>query len=124
MKAKRPVNLDLRTFAYPPTAIASILHRISGVILFILFPFILYLWSLSLKSSASFAELQSMMDCIATRFALWVFGSAFIYHAIAGFRHLLSDWDILDKLPQARWTAVGTMGLSLILTLYLGIILW
>ncbi len=125
MKSKRPVNLKLSTLAFPPMAIASILHRISGIVLFLLFPFVLYVLHLSLASRATFSQLQTMiLICPWTRMALWAFGSALIYHGIAGVRHLLSDMDWGDSLPTARWTAYGAMGLSLILILFLGMILW
>ena len=124
VKAKRPVNLDLRTFSYPPTAIVSILHRISGIILFLVLPFVMYLWQLSLASFSTFSDLQIMMHGFGTKMALWAFGSAMIYHGLAGVRHLLSDWDWGDRLPEARWTAYGVMGLSAILILFLGLLLW
>lgn len=124
MKSNRPVNLKLSTFAFPPMAIVSILHRISGIVLFLFFPFMLYLLQLSLSSRASFSRLEIMMMSPYVRLALWVFGSAFIYHGIAGVRHLLSDLDWGDTLPAARWTAYSAMGLSLILILFLGMLLW
>ncbi len=124
MKSKRVINLQLSTLAFPPMAIASILHRISGIVLFLVFPFVLYILHLSLASQTTFVHLQSMVTCAVVRFVLWVFGSALIYHAIAGIRHLLSDMDLGDRLPIARWTAVAAMGLSVILILCLGILLW
>lgn len=125
MKSKRPVNLQLNTLSFPPMAIASILHRVSGVALFVLFPFVLYTLQLSLTSPATFSQFQTMMiTCPWSRLILWAFGSALIYHMIAGVRHLLSDMDWGDTLPLARWTAYGAMGLSLILILFLGMLLW
>ena len=125
MKSKRPVNLQLNTISFPPMAIASILHRISGVVLFILFPFVLYTLQLSLASPATFTQFQTMITtCLWSKLILWAFGSALIYHMIAGVRHLLSDMDLGDTLPLARWTAYGAMGLSLILILFLGMLLW
>jgi succinate dehydrogenase / fumarate reductase, cytochrome b subunit len=124
VKSKRPVNLKLSTLAFPPMAIVSILHRISGIVLFLLFPFMLYLLQLSLSTRATFSRLEIMMMNPCVRLALWVFGSALIYHGIAGVRHLLSDLDWGDTLPAARWTAYSAMGLSLILILFLGMLLW
>lgn len=124
MKSKRPVNLKLSTLAFPPMAIVSILHRISGIVLFLFFPFMLYLLQLSLSSRATFSRLEILMMSPSVRLALWVFGSALIYHGIAGVRHLLSDLDWGDTLPAARWTAYSAMGLSLILILFLGMLLW
>lgn len=105
-------------------AIASILHRISGIVLFLFFPFILYVWHLSLASNATYTQLESMLLSPWAKLSLWVFGSALIYHSIAGVRHLLSDLDWGDTLPTARWTALVAIGLSALLILFLGIILW
>lgn len=124
MKSNRPVNLKLSTLAFPPMAIASILHRISGIVLFLFLPFILYVLHRSLESEYTFMQLQTMFTCNLIKMALWAFGAALIYHVIAGIRHLLSDMDLGDRLPLARWTAYGAMGLSLILSLFLGMLLW
>lgn len=124
MKSKRPVNLKLTSFAFPPMAIASILHRVSGIILFAFFPLVLYILHCSLVSQSSFLNLHTMLTCTWLRLALWIFGSALIYHGIAGVRHLLSDLDLGDTLPAARYTAYAAMGLSLVLMIYLGMLLW
>jgi succinate dehydrogenase / fumarate reductase cytochrome b subunit len=123
VKSKRPVNLALHTLTFPPMAIASILHRISGIVLFLLFPCMLYFWQMSLQSPERFSELRVMFDCPWLRLLVWSFGSALIYHAIAGIRHLLSDLDVGDRLPLARWTAYGAIGLSVMLMLCLGMLL-
>lgn len=123
MKSKRPVNLALTTLAFPPMAIASILHRLSGIALFLGFPFVLYLLQLSLATPQSFSELQTLLICPWTRLAVWVFGSALIYHGVAGVRHLFSDLGWGESLPTARWTAYGAMGLSFTLMLFLGMLL-
>ena len=123
MKSNRPVNLKLSTLAFPPMAIASILHRISGILLFIFLPFVLYALHQSLLSQKTFLQLQ-MCSCHVYKIAVWAFGTALIYHVIAGIRHLLSDMNFGDQLPLARWTAYGAIGLSVILSLFLGMLLW
>ena len=123
MKSNRPVNLKLSTLAFPPMAIASILHRISGIVLFVFLPFVLYVLHQSLMSQKTFLQLH-MCSCHVLKTVVWVFGSALIYHVIAGVRHLLSDMNFGDRLPLARWTAYGAIGLSVILSLFLGMLLW
>ena len=56
MNKKRPVNLDIRTIQLPLTALTSILHRISGIMLFIFLGLILYMLSKSLESEKGFNE--------------------------------------------------------------------
>jgi succinate dehydrogenase / fumarate reductase cytochrome b subunit len=118
---KRPVNLDLTRLSFPPMAIASILHRISGVLLFIGLPFMLYCLSLSLQSSVTFDHLQGLLQSHTYMALLWILGAALIYHALAGVRHLLMDMGVGEQLQTGRWSAYFVMLLSLILTVLLGI---
>lgn len=124
VKSNRPVNLKLSTLAFPPTAIASILHRISGIVLFLGLPFVLYIWQHSLVSAAAFAEVKSMFACDLVKIAALGLGAALIYHVMAGIRHVLGDMGWGDHLPVARWSAYGVIGLSVVLVLILGIIIW
>lgn len=118
---KRPVNLDLTTLRYPPMAIASILHRISGVVLFLLFPLVLYLFSRSLHSQAEFLEVQ---QCVLCKWALWAFGAALVYHVLAGVRHLLMDMGLGEGLQNGRRSALAVFVLAIVFMILLGIWLW
>ncbi|MBA2657566.1 MAG: succinate dehydrogenase, cytochrome b556 subunit [Tatlockia sp.] len=124
MNQKRPINLDLVTMKFPPMAIASLLHRISGLLLFILLPFMLYLLSLSLKSLESFTELQLLLTSPFYKLALWVFSAAVIYHLLAGIRHMIMDLGYGESLNAGRQTAIFVISLSIIITIFLGIWLW
>ena len=86
-------------------AIASILHRISGLVMFLMMPIMLYLLSLSLSSAESFEHLQADLHSPYYKVLLWVFSSALIYHVMAGVRHLLCDWGWGEDLATARKTA-------------------
>ncbi len=124
MNHKRPVNLDLGSLKYPPMAIVSILHRMSGLVLFILLPMMLYFLHLSLLSAESFSMLQSMLACSYNKFLLWVFGSALIYHVMAGIRHILMDLSFGEQLKAGRQSAVAVIFFSVILMILLGVWLW
>ncbi len=121
---KRPINLDLTSFSYPPMVIASILHRISGVVLFLLLPMMLYFFSLSLQSSISFSQLQAKLGEPGYKFFLWAFGAALIYHVLAGIRHLVMDCGWGESLVAARRSAQVVIVLALILMLGFGVVLW
>jgi succinate dehydrogenase / fumarate reductase, cytochrome b subunit len=122
---KRPVNLDLTTIKQPPTAIASILHRISGVLVFFLIPFVLWMFDRSLNSQHDF---DSLRDALASPFLtllLWALLAGLIYHLLAGIRHLLMDMHILSEdFSLARKTAVGVIILSVVLFVVMGVLLW
>lgn len=124
MNQKRPVNLDLGSLKFPPMAIASILHRISGILLFLLLPMMLYFLSLSLHSAESFEHLQTLLADPYPKFLLWVFGAAWIYHVIAGIRHMLMDLGYGEQLNAGRRSAVVVIILAIILTVILGVWLW
>lgn len=124
MNQKRPVNLDLATMKYPAMAIASILHRISGLVLFLLLPFMLYCLALSLRNIESFAHLQTLIANPYCKILLWAFSAALIYHLLAGIRHLLMDMGFGEHLERARHTAIAVIILAIILTIFLGIWIW
>lgn len=124
MKKTRPVNLNLFTIHQPLPAIVSILHRISGVILFLLLPIILWSLSYSLRSQDDFVTIQQFFLSPFTKFILWGVLSAFIYHLIAGIRHLFMDLGIGEELKSGRLSAHLTNLFSLILIILAGIWLW
>jgi succinate dehydrogenase / fumarate reductase cytochrome b subunit len=124
VKQTRPVNLDLSSLKYPPMAIVSILHRMSGVILFLLFPWILYLLHLSLRSEATFQAMQIAIMGIGYKVLLWVFSAALLFHVLAGIRHITMDLGFAEGLCTARSTAIVVMVLAVISTIFLGIWIW
>lgn len=124
VKKKQPINLDLSSLSYPPMAIASILHRISGLLLFILLPVMLYFLHLSLQSGTSFDELQVMLTSPYLKLCLWMFSSSLAYHLIAGVRHVILDFGFGEDLSSARRSSIFVMVLALILIICLGIWIW
>jgi succinate dehydrogenase / fumarate reductase cytochrome b subunit len=121
---KRPVNLALGSMKYPPMAIASILHRISGLVLFLLLPIMLYFLSLSLRSAESFAHLQTLLMSPYCKLLLWGFSAAFIYHVIAGIRHMLMDMGYGEELGSGRVGAIIVIVLAVISAVILGVWIW
>ncbi|KTD33143.1 succinate dehydrogenase cytochrome b556 subunit C [Legionella nautarum] len=124
MNQKRPVNLDLGTIKFPAMAIASILHRISGLVLFLLLPFILYLLSKSLNSDVSFMQMQILLQSPFYKLLLWVFSAALVYHILAGIRHMIMDLGYGEEVKEGRQTAIWVIALAVILTIFLGIWIW
>ncbi len=102
MKSNRPINLPLSqviSVNRSPIAIASILHRISGIILFLLIPVMLWLLQTSLASPESF---ETVFDNIFIRFLTWVFVAAIAYHFVMGIKHLFADNGKNEELKSAR----------------------
>ncbi len=124
MTDKRPVNLNLFKIHFPIPAIISILHRVSGVLLFIFVPFLLWGFHLSLHSQAGYDALMKCADYFITRFFLWAFLSALVYHLLAGCRHLLMDMHIGESLAGGRCGALIVAIISIALIVLMGVWLW
>ena len=109
VKDTRPVNLDITTFKFPLPAITSILHRVSGVALFIATAILLYLLQLSLSSEQGFSEAVAIMDGTLMKIVLWAITTGLFYHLIAGVKHLLMDlgWGETKQGAQLGGHALG-----------------
>ncbi len=124
MIKQRPKNLNLLTIRLPIPAIISILHRISGFILFLLIPLMLWALDLSLSSPDDFDNLHLFLSSPLMKFLIWGFLSAFIYHFFAGIRHLLMDVHLGDELKSGRFSAKLTLVISVVFIILAGIWLW
>ena len=122
--ALRPRNLQLITMRLPLPALVSILHRLSGVLLFLSLPAVLWLLQLSLASAADYDRALTMLQSWPTKLLLLALGWAFLHHFLAGLRHLALDMDIGFDLAQARLTSKLVMAASLLLTVAVGVMLW
>lgn len=124
MKNQRPKNLNLFTIRLPIPAIVSILHRISGIILFLIIPLFLWGLNLSLTSQQDYDQLKECLTSPVCKFFTWCFLAAFIYHFVAGIRHLLMDVHVGEELKSGRLSAILTFVISIILIILAGIWLW
>jgi succinate dehydrogenase / fumarate reductase cytochrome b subunit len=124
MQKKRPVNLNLTTIKFPIPAIVSILHRVSGVLVFFLIPFILYLVDQSLKSPQYFIVLQNDFHNPFLLFIVWLFLAGLLFHLIAGIRHLLMDLGWGEDLKAARFSAWCVIVIAIVVILLAGTWLW
>lgn len=116
-KDNRPKFLNLFKIRLPITGIASINHRLSGLILFLAIPASLYLFQLSLTSSDGFTEVLTYLSSPIIKLALILLTWSFVHHLFAGFRFLLIDQNIGISLSVARKTAWFVVFASVIVTL-------
>ncbi|MBX3647606.1 MAG: succinate dehydrogenase, cytochrome b556 subunit [Rhodocyclaceae bacterium] len=124
MKKERPKHLDLRVIKQPLPAIASILHRVSGAGLFLMLPFLIYLFELSLDSSLGFNIFKAFVAYPLVKLILIGLLWAFLHHFCMGIRILLLDMNMGTDLKPARTSAKVVMVVSLALTAILGAKLW
>ncbi len=120
----RPKNLNLTTIGLPLPALISILHRASGVILFLVIP--LFIWALqtSLTSETGYQSVQNVMQCWLIKLMLLGIAWAYIHHFLAGLRHLAHDAHWWEGLAKARATSKLVLTLSFVLTIIAGVKLW
>ncbi|MEA9445628.1 succinate dehydrogenase cytochrome b556 subunit [Candidatus Fukatsuia symbiotica] len=125
VKKQRPVNLDLRTIQMPVTAIASILHRISGIITFAAVGILLWLLSISLSSQEGFMQAATILSSPVVKFIFWGILTALAYHICGGIRHLLMDFGYIEEnLATGTRSAQVAMMLTLVLSILAGVLLW
>jgi succinate dehydrogenase / fumarate reductase cytochrome b subunit len=124
MNKKRPKHLALHKIKLPLPGIVSILHRISGLLLFIALPLMLMMLQYSLNSIQTYTELMSMLAHPLAKLLLLGLLWAFLHHFCAGLRYLAIDMHLVRDLAGARNSSKAVMAVSLALTVMLGVKLW
>jgi len=124
VKKQRPVNLDLQTVSFPLTAIVSILHRVSGVIMFFATGILMWLLAESLSSPMGFANVLDLMDSFLAKFIFWGILTALAYHLVVGVRHIIMDMGYGEEFETATTSAQVTVLMSVILSVLAGVWVW
>jgi len=128
----RPVHrnihvTDIISYRLPPAGIVSILHRISGLLMFLLLPFVLWLFDTSLSSEVTFDAFRSAFIAglgpfpaffvkLVTLALIW----GYLHHLTAGLRHLYMDATHSVTKEFGKSSAIGVLAISVTLTLLLG----
>lgn len=138
LRAKRPefrnINpfTDLPGYRLPLAGLVSILHRISGAIMFLLLPFIIWIFDVTLSSEISFARFKHVFNVGLNLSPQWLIPGwffklvallliwAYLHHLIAGLRHLWMDINHAVTMEFGKNSAVVTLLLSIGLTLVFG----
>ena len=124
VNSQRPVNLDLRTIKLPITAYTSILHRVSGVILFLGIVVMLYALDKSLASEEGFAEVQACLTSPLVKLIIWGLLSALLYHLVAGVRHLIMDMGVGESLEGGKLGSKIVLAVSAVVIVLAGVWIW
>jgi succinate dehydrogenase / fumarate reductase cytochrome b subunit len=129
---QRPVYRNIHisqivSYRLPPAGIVSILHRVSGVVMFVLMPFIIWMFDTSVSSEVSFERFKAVFKAGAGVLPGWFFKLvalaliwAYLHHFVAGLRHLWMDATHAVTMAFGRTSAYATLGISLALTVLLG----
>jgi succinate dehydrogenase / fumarate reductase cytochrome b subunit len=118
---------DLPSYRLPPAGWVSILHRISGALMFVLLPFIIWMFDTSISSEYSFARFSSafnngvwLLPAALVKLVALALIWAYLHHLIAGVRHVYMDVRHAVSKEFGRSSALFTLVLSLVLTVILG----
>jgi len=114
-------------YRLPPAGIVSILHRVSGAVMFLLLPFIVWLLDVSLSSEISYEQFTAAFGVgigfvpgwlvkLVVLALIW----AYLHHFIAGLRHLWMDMTHSVTKEQGHSSAIVTLASSVVLTVPLG----
>ncbi len=120
----RPKHLALHKIKLPLPGFVSILHRISGALLFLALPFLLLFLDQSLRSIETYTNLTENLAHPLLKLMLVGLLWAFLHHFCAGLRYLAIDLHLLPSLAAARASSRWVLAVSLILTVVLGAKLW
>lgn len=116
-----PRYLNLLQIRQPVTAVTSILHRVSGVWLFLCTPWVIYLLQLSLSSEQGFERSRYLLTLFPVKLVLGITLWAAVHHLFAGIRFLLLDIDVGIELAAARRSAWGVNVGALVVALIFGL---
>ena len=121
----RPIYLNLFAIRQPLPAIVSILHRISGALLFAAgIPLLLWAVQRSLASPEAFTATMAPFTTPIGKLVLLVLAWCYLYHLLAGLRHLALDLHVGIRLAPARASAAVVLVLSALLALIVAVRLW
>lgn len=124
IKKSRPVYLNLTQIRLPLPGVVSILHRVSGALLFLAPIWLLFLLDRALASPEGYEAAQRYLAMIPTKLAMLLLVWAFAHHFCAGIRYLLLDLHLGIDLPAARRSSAIVLVISLLITLFVGVKLW
>ena len=128
----RPVHRNIHisqivSYRLPPAGIVSILHRVSGALMFVLMPFIIWMFDTSVTSEISYSQFTNVFVGGVGFIPGWFFKLvalaliwAYLHHFIAGVRHLWMDATHAVTKEFGHNSALFTLIASLLLTLVLG----
>ena len=119
--------IDALGYRLPVAGIVSILHRASGLVMFVLLPFIIWMFDASVTSEISYSQFSSVFKNGTGLLPGWFYKLivlaliwSYLHHIIAGLRHLWMDATHSVSKEFGRISAIVTLALSIVLTLALG----
>jgi len=120
--------VDALGYKLPLAGLVSILHRGSGLVMFVLLPFIIWMFDTSLTSEISYSQFTSVFTHGTGFLPGWFYKLvalaliwSYLHHLTAGIRHLWMDATHAVTKEFGRQSAIVTLAVSLVLTFALGV---
>lgn len=121
---KRPVNLDFSTIKLPITALVSITHRVTGILLFGGVAALMWMLQASLESAESFAAVKTLGNHPVCHIVLFGILALLSYHTVMGLRHLIMDLGIGETLKGGQRGAKIALAIAIVLIVLAGVWVW
>ncbi len=122
--SQRPQYLNLFQIRLPLPGVMSIMHRVSGAVLFLALPLLLWWLQQSLSSPDTFTSLRTTFSYGFTKLILIGLLWGYLHHVCAGVQHVMLDLDYGTGLATARLTSLLVFAVSMTLTVAAGALLW
>lgn len=121
---RRPKNLNLFTIRLPINAVISIMHRMSGMVLFLIQPLLLWALTVSLSGQDGYMALSELMQHWTIKLVLLALSWAFFHHFYAGLRHLAMDVHWMTSLQKARLSSRLVLFLVAVSVAIFAVVIW
>lgn len=125
MNNARPINLDLASVSWPVTAIASILHRICAVIIWVGLAFLLPTIMVATSSEEGFESVATLIQTnFLAQFVAWGLLTALGYYCMGTIKHLIQDMGFFESFDGGKtisWTAIA---LGILISIASGALIW
>ena len=123
-KRKRPKFLNLFKIHLPVTGVNSFAHRVSGALMFVAIPGLIYLFGLSLRDSQGYSQALSLLNTVPVKLCSSILAWSLGHHLLAGIRFLLFDASIGAELPAAKASAWAVNIAGVLIFLYFAYKIW
>jgi len=125
MNNSRPINLELGSFTWPVTAIASILHRICAVIIWVGFGFLLIVAHKATSSPQGYADVAQWFSTnFFIQFISWGFLTALGYYCAGTVKHLIQDFGFGESFEGGKIISWAAISVGIVLSIIAGVIVW
>lgn len=125
MNKARPTNLNLLSITFPITAIASIMHRVCAVIVWVGFGFLLAAAGIALESEQGFSAVAEALETnFLVQFVAWGLATATGYYVMGTLKHLIQDMGFFEDFEGGKLISWTALSLGVILGVVAGVVIW